>query len=174
MADVVSGYVYGIRDIKLTDLAGVSQVDLPASQALTWKETIVSDSLRGDDKIVSTVAFVEGGEFTLEAGGISLEAYAKMTGETVVAAGTTPNRTETITRRGAQNFPWLKIYGRALGDNGDGIHVKLRKAKLTSMEGNLSNQEFYITKAGGMFIADDSDELYDIVKLETDISLPTS
>ncbi|MCG3208626.1 MAG: hypothetical protein FOGNACKC_02237 [Anaerolineae bacterium] len=174
MTDIVDGYVYGLRDIKLTNLAGSSQVDLPAAQTITWKETIVSDSLRGDDKIVSTVAFVEGGEFSLEAGGISLEAYAMLTGETVVSAGTTPNRTITVTRNGATSFPWLKIYGRALGDNGDGIHVKLRKAKLTSLEGNLTNQEFYITKAGGMFIADASDELYDIVKLETDAALPTS
>ena len=174
MADIVDGYIYGLRDIKLTDLDGSNQVDLPAARTLTWQETVVSDSLRGDDKIVSTVAFVEGGEFSLESGGISLEAYAKLTGESVVTTGSTPNRTQTVTRRGATSFPWLKIYGRALGDNNDGIHVKLRKAKLTSLEGNLTNQEFYITKAGGMFIADDSDELYDIVKLETDAELPTS
>jgi hypothetical protein len=174
MADIVNGFIYGLHDIKLTNLAGTTQVDLPAAQTMTWNETIVSDSLRGDDKIVSTNSFVEGGEFTLEAGGISLEAYALMTGETVVSAGSTPNRTVTLTRTAGKAFPWMKVYGRALGDNGDGVHVKLRKAKLTSLEGNMTGQEFYITKAGGIFIADSSDQLYDIVKLETDAALPTN
>jgi len=174
MSDIVNGYIYGLRDVKITNMGGDTQVDLPAAQTLSWTETIVSDSMRGDDKIVSTTAFVEGGEFTLEAGGISLEAYALLTGETPVSSGTTPNRTVTFTRTGARAFPFVKIYGRALGDNGDAVHVLLKKAKLNSLEGNMANQEFFITKAAGMFIADDSDELYDIVKLETDAELPTS
>ena len=125
MADVVAGYIYGMRDIKITTSDGVTQVDLPAAQTMTWTDTIVSADLRGDDVIVSSVAFIEGAEVTLNAGGITLEAYALLTGESVASAGTTPDRTETITRTGGKSYPWIKAYGRALGDADDGLHVLL-------------------------------------------------
>ena len=175
MADVTGlGYLYGLRDLKLTTLDGATQVDLPAAQTLSFSEVITSDDLRGDDVIKSSVAFVEGIEFSLESGGVSLEAWALLTGETIVTAGVTPNRTETYTRTGAKNFPWLKIYGRALGDGTDGVHLLILKAKLTSLEGNFENQGFFITSAGGRGIANDSNQVYQIVKLETDAALPTS
>lgn len=174
MADLSPGFIYGLRDIKLTSLNGATQLDLNAAQTLTWSESVVSDELRGDDVIKATVGYVEGIEFSIEAGGISLEAYAFITGETAVTAGTTPNRTQRVVRTGAKNFPYIKIYGRAIGDGNDGVHVLLRKVKVTSLEGNLTNQEFYITKCSGMGIADDSNELYEIVMNETDAALPTS
>ena len=175
MTDVTgSGFIYGLRDLKITTLDGLTQVDLPAAQTLTFSENITSDDLRGDDVIKATVAFVEAIEFSLEAGGISLEAWALMTGETVVTAGTQPNRTETLSRTGGKNFPWIKIYGRALGDGIDGTHLLILKAKLTSLEGNFENQGFFITSASGRGITDDSDLVYQVVKLETDAPLPTS
>lgn len=174
MTDIVSGYLYGIRDIKLTNLAGSSQVDLPAARTLSWTESVVSDTLDGDDVEVSAVGFVKGIEWEIESGGISLEAYAMLTGETVVTAGSTPNRTQTISRTGGKNFPWIKIYGRSLGDADDGAHVKLLKCKVTEIEGSLSNQEFFLTKCKGRGIANSSNVLYDLVKLETDAALPSS
>lgn len=175
MADPTgSGYIYGLRDIKLTNMAGDTQVDLPAAQKLTWSESVVNDVLRGDDTKVSIVSFIEGGEFSIEAGGISLEAYAMLTGETVTATGTTPDRTDTLVRTGGANYPYLKVYGRALDDGIGGVHVLLHKAKITSLEGNLGNQEFYITKCDGEFLPDSSNELYTIIKYETDAALPTS
>lgn len=174
MADIVAGYLYGLRDCKLTNLAGSSQVDLPAARTLSWTESVVSDVLDGDDVEVSSVAFVKGVEWELESGGISLEAYAMLTGETVVTAGSTPNRTQTITRKGGKNFPWIKIYGRSLGDADDGAHILLKKCKVTEIEGSLSNQEFFLTKCKGRGIANSSNDLYDLIKLETDAALPTS
>lgn len=174
MADVVPGYLYGLRDIKITSLDGATQVDLPAARTLTWSETSVSDELRGDDTIVSAIAFVEGLEWTLEAGGISLEAYALLTGETVVSTGVTPNRQQKITRQAGRSYPYVKVYGRSLGDQGDGAWILLNKVKVNTMEGNMTNQEFYITNCSGTGIKDASGNLYDLIKLETDAALPTS
>lgn len=174
MPDIARGYMYGLRDIKLTNLAGTVQVDLPAARVLSWSETTVSDELRGDDVIVSTVGFVEGIEWSLESGGLSLEALALLTGETVQTSGTTPNRQQKITRTSGKNFPYIKVYGRSLGDDGDAGWVLLKKVKMTSLEGNLSNQEFFLTQGSGVGIQDDNGDLYDIIKLETDAELPTS
>ena len=167
-----NGYLYGLRDIKI--ITSTEAIDLPASQTLQFSEVITSDQLRGDDVIVSTVAFPEGIEFTLEAGGIDLKAWAALTGESIVTAGTTPNRTETFTRHGAQNFPYVKIYGRSLGDGIDSVHLLIPKAKLTSLEGTLALQSFFMTSASGTAVADGTNILYQVVKLETDAELPTS
>lgn len=174
MPDLVDGYIYGLRDIKLTTIDGVTQVDLPASQTLTWSEEFVNASLKGDDKTVSTVGFLDKLSWNLSAGGISLEALSIITGKTVTTTGTTPNRVQEITRQAGDNSPYFKIYGRALGDNSDGVHVLIKKAKLTSLQGNLQGENFYISQCSGEAIGDDSDDLYDIKKLETDAALPSS
>ena len=46
---------FGLRDVKITNIAGDTQVDLPASQTLTFKERIKSGELSGDDALVSVV-----------------------------------------------------------------------------------------------------------------------
>ncbi len=172
--DIVPGYYYGLRDLKITNMAGTQQVDLPAARTLTWDESVVNDKLKGDDVIVSTQAFIEGITWSLESGGISLEAYAMLSGETVNTTGTTPNRQVKLTRTQGKSFPYIKIYGRALGDQGDAVWVLLKKVKVNALSGNLTNQAFYLTKCEGDGIADDSGQYYDIIKLETDAELPTS
>ena len=47
---------FGIYDIKLTNLAGTTQVDLPYAMRMKFSERVVSGELRGDGKTVSVVA----------------------------------------------------------------------------------------------------------------------
>jgi hypothetical protein len=162
MADLTTGYVYGLRDVKLTSLDGLTQVDLDAAQTLSFTEVITSDQLRGDDVI------------KLEQGGITLEALALITGETVATTGSTPNRMQTFTRTGGMPFKYLKIYGQAVGDGVDGIWLQLLKAKFNSLEGEFAQQSYFVTSSGGMAIPDASNQIYKIVKLETNAALPTS
>lgn len=169
-----NGFFYGLRDIKLTNIAGSTQVDLPAAQELSWSESVVNDTLRGDDVKKSIISFVDGGEFSFKSGGISLEAYAILTGETITSTGTTPSRTDTLVRTGGQAYPYFKIYGNALGENAEGIHVLLHKCKLTKLEGKLGDKEFFITDAAGEFVEDDSGDLYTIIKLETNTAVPAT
>lgn len=174
MTDIVQGYIYGCRDIKITSLDGATQVDLPASQEITWEEDIVEDSLDGDDVTVAQTAFIKAIDFSLSAGGISLEAYALLTGETVVTAGLTPNRTQTLERHGGKSFPYVKVYGRAIGSSNDGMHLIFPKAKMNSLSGGFSNQSYLVTSGDGKAVADASNVIAKYIKLETDAELPTS
>jgi hypothetical protein len=166
---------FGIRDIKITNIAGTTQVDLPVGQVLTFGERVKSGELSGDDKTQSVVAFADAVEWDLEAGGISLEAYALMTGRTATEAGTTPSQTNTLSGSGAEAFPYIKIYGKALGDGTDDIHVKIWKAKVTGgIEGSFKDGEFWVTKCSGVAIDDGSNGIWDFVQNETATALAGS
>jgi hypothetical protein len=165
---------FGIRDIKLTNIAGSTQVDLPVAQKMACKERLVSAELHGDDTLKSVQSSTDALEWELEAGGIPLEAYALMTGRTVVAAGTQPNQTVTLTAQSGDVMPWFKIYGKAVDGTGD-VHVKIFKAKLNApIEGEFADSAFYVTKCAGLAIDDDVNGLYEWVQNETAADLPSS
>jgi hypothetical protein len=164
---------YGLREVKIKPIGG-SIVTLPVAQQLTFREMVTSDMLRGDDVIKSVVAFSEGLEWSLEAGGISLEAYAALTGRTAVAAGTTPSRTVTLSAEGGDPFPYLEIYGKALGEEEDDIHCKIFRAKVTALEGRFQNRQFFITTCSGIAVADSSGDTFEFVQNETAADLPSS
>lgn len=166
---------FGLRDIKITNLAGTTQLDLPAAQTLRFVERLVTNELRGDDVICSASSYPDAIEWELSHGGVSLEIWALMTGRSTTEAGTTPNRTNTMTAAAGAQLPYFKIYGKALGDNSDDIHIKLNKCKLTSgLEGTFQDGEFYITSASGMGLQDDGGTLFEIVQNETPATLPSS
>jgi len=175
----MSGYgekPFGIYDIKLTNIAGTTQVDLPYAQTMQFTERLVSGELRGDGKTVAVVSEVDALEASLEAGGISLEAYALMTGRTATESGTTPTRTNTLTGSGAERFPYFKIYGKSLADGDDDVHIKLFKCKLTNgLEGALGDGEFMMSNVGSIICIDDgSNGVWDIVQNETADDLPAT
>lgn len=167
---------FGIYDIKLTNITGAAQVDLPYAQTMTFSERLVSGELRGDGKTVAVVSEVDAVEASLEAGGISLEAYALMSGRTVVTSGTTPNRVSTLTGEGAERFPYFKVYGKSLADGDDDVHIKLFKCKLTSgLEGSLGDGEYMMSNMGSILCIDDgSNGIFDIVQNETAATLPAT
>jgi hypothetical protein len=115
-------------------------------------------------------------EASLAAGGISLAAYALMTGRTVNESGSTPNQVNTLSGSGAERFPYFKVYGKSLGDGDDDVHVKLWKCKLTAgLEGELADGEFLMTNVGSIVCIDDgSNGIWDIVENETADDLPES
>ena len=165
---------FGLRDVKLTPIGSGSQVDLPSSRTLKFSERVTSGELKGDDKLAAVVAYSEAVEWSLEAGGISLEAYALMTGRTATTAGTSPNQTTTLTGNAQDSFPYFKIYGKSVGDGSDDIHVKLFKCKLTSIEGTFQGDEFFVTSAEGIAVDDGTNGLFEFVQNETATSLPSS
>lgn len=166
---------FGIRDIKLTDIEGVEQVDLPNERVMSFSERLTQGELRGGGMTVAVVAEVDAVEFDLEAGGISLEAYGLMSGRTAVESGTTPNKTNTLTGSGADRYPYFKVYGKSLGDGDDDIHIKLFKCKLTGgISGSLRDGEFWVTSCSGVCIDDGTLGIWDIVQNETAAALPES
>lgn len=166
--------VFGLRDVKVTNIGGTTQKDLPVAQKLKITPKMKSGELEGDDSLVSVVAFITGGEWELEAGGIDLDALAIITGKTLTNAGTAPNATSTLKLSAGDVMPWFKIYGKSMGDGLDDIHAKLPKAKCTELEGEFSEGEFYITSCKGIAVDDGTNGVISIVQNETATTLPTT
>lgn len=174
---------YGIRDIKITpytdaaaETLGTTVVDLPYGQTMKFSEAEDFDTLRGDDKVVTTHGQGPTGTWELGAGGISLEAVAAMTGATVTSDGTTPALTKSITKKTTDIRPWFKIEGQSISDSGGDFHVVLYRCRMTdTLDGELTDATFYITSAKGVFLGsnvdDDKDKLWNFVQNETAVAI---
>jgi hypothetical protein len=166
---------FGLRDVKVTNIGGTVQADLPVAQTLQLRFRLRSGELSGDDALQAIVGYIDAVEWELEEGGIDLDAMAIMTGETVTVTGTTPNEVSTMTFEGGDSMPYFKIYGKSLGDGPDDIHVKLFKAKLTSPpEGRFQDAQFWVTKCAGIALDDGTNGILDVVQNETAAALPSS
>lgn len=164
---------YGLSDIKLTSIDGVTQVDLPAATKLTFKERIKSAEGVGDDKLSTVVAVREGIEWELEATGLPLEALAVIYGTTTSTSGSTPDQIKTLENHGAVRLPYFKIYGKSLGEGDDDIHCIIYKAKVTDgLDAPLEYGNLQMTKIKGIGIDDDTNGIYDWVQNETAAALP--
>jgi hypothetical protein len=166
---------FGLRDVKITPLPSGTQVDLPNAMTMTFVERLTSGELRGDDATQAVVAMTDAVEWELEAGAISLEAWAAMTGRTITLTGTTPNQVNTYTANAGDVYPYFKIYGKSVGDGADDVHVKINKAKCTGgIEGEFKDGEFWVTKCSGIAIDPGATGIYDVVQNETATTLPAS
>lgn len=158
---------YGLRDVQIADDDGSSPVDLPASRTLSFEERMNTAEFRGDDQVLATVAKTEAIEISLEAGGISLEAWAKLTGRSVTTTGTTPNAVKTYTAEADDVFPYLQLAGKSVGDGADDIHVRFYKVKLQSLQGSFGDQEFFVTECSLLAVDDGTNGIMDIIQHET-------
>jgi len=166
---------FGLRKVVLTSLDGVTQVGLPAAMTFSFAERVVSGEMSGDDKLLAVVTVPDAIEWELEAGGIPLEAYALMTGRTVVTTGTTPNQVDTLTGSAQEAYPYFKVYGQAIDEASGDFHCKLYKCKLTSgMKGQLANGDFWQSGVSGLGMDDGTNGVWDWVQNETTTTLPTS
>ena len=162
---------FGLRQVVLTDADGTNSVALPRSLMLHVTPRIGASEYMVEGLIVGASAYVAGAEWELEAGGLSLEAVAKLTGITLTTSGSTPNRTITMTGDGAAVFPYIRIYGRAVGDSGtDDIYCRLYRAKLTSIEGTMRRGEFWITSCAGVAV-NHASGVFQFVQRETGASI---
>lgn len=166
---------YGLKAVRL--IYGGTYVDLEASQKLKFAEKVVTATLRGNDKVLAVLAQSESVDWELDAGGIPLDAYAIMTGRTVVETGVTPNRISTLTGAGAKNFPYFKMVGKSIsGNTTDDIHCILYLCKVTALDGTFQGGAFFVSACKGTAVADtsNSDRVYDFIAHETEAALPTS
>jgi len=163
-----------MRQVILVSSDGTVNYALPAAQTLSFGERVISEELPGNDQVNAVITMADAVEWELEHGGISLEAYALMTGRTAVLSGTTPSRTYHLQARSRAAFPYFKIYGKALGDSIDDIHVKIPKAKINdTIEGELADGKFWVTKCKGIAI-DNGTYMWEFIQNETAAALPTT
>ena len=83
-------------------------------------------------------------------------AYARLTGRTASSAGSTPNETLTLGANAGDVFPYVRIYGRSVGDAGDDVHCKLYKAKVSDVQGVFRDGEFWVSSLAGLAMKDAS------------------
>ena len=162
---------FGLREVKLYSADGTGVVALPASMMLHLTPDLDEAQFLADGVGVGSTVLVQGLEWELEAGGISLEAYAKLTGQSITSAGTAPNRTQTLPIVAGGSLPYLRIHGRAIGDSGDGLLVKIYRCKLNSIEGTFRRGDFLITSCAGYATKHATLGLLDLVGQETQANL---
>lgn len=165
---------YGLRDIRLWPLSGVSNetigtaVDLPVARTLSFSEAEDFEELRGDDKIWATRGKGAQVEWDLEAGGISLDAWKVMVGGTIATSGTTPSQVKTLSKSATGGRPYFRMEGQMINDNSGDTHCVLFKNKITgNVEGEFGDGVFFVTKASGVTLPLLNDDLYDITWNET-------
>jgi len=167
--------VYGLNDVKITSYDGLTQVDLPESVTLKFKEQIRSAEAQGDDKLGGVVAVRDAIEWELEFSSLPLEALAVMFGTTTSTSGSTPNQVKTLEHQGAVRLPYFKIYGKSLGEGDDDVHCIIYKAKVTEgMDGSFKYGEIGKPTIKGIAIDDGANGIYDWVQNETAATLPSS
>jgi hypothetical protein len=160
---------FGLRQIALYSSDGSGKVLLPAAMMLHITPKVEAETFSAEGRNVGAAAFLSGAEWELEAGGLSLEAYAKLTGLTAAASGSAPNRTVTLSMDAGNAWPYIRIYGRAVSDAGD-VYCRLYRCKLTALEGTFRGKEFWISYASGVAVSNGALVL-DFVQHETAIAL---
>jgi len=162
---------FGLKEIVVVSYDGVTAISLPAALELEFEETVVSGEFFGNDELQGIVTQPLGVKGKFKAGGISLDAYALMTGHSYGVSGSTPNEVATLAGDSV-TFPYFKAYGKSLGDVGDDVHVKLMKIKLTgSPKGSFKRGEFFMLEAefAGVKVGG---KAYELVANETATALP--
>lgn len=157
---------FGLRQLKVTSADGSGAVTLPYGLLLHVTPRIEAAEFFAEGVAVGVSSVAVAADWELEAGGISLEALAKLTGLTASQTGSTPNRVLTLTAGAGLEFPYVRIYGRAAGEGNDDIYCRLYRAKLTSIDGTFRRGEFWITSCAGVAVAN-STGLYEFVQRET-------
>ncbi len=162
---------FGLKQITLVNNADTQAIVLPAALELEFEESVVNGEFYGNDELQGLVTQPLGVKGKFKAGGIPLDAYALMTGHTLSNSGTTPNEVATL-EGDSLSFPYFKIYGKSLGDEGDDIHIKLLKVKLSSSpKGAFKRGEFFMLEAEFQGVKVGG-KAYEIVANETADDLP--
>ena len=162
---------FGLNQIIVENMAGTERVSLPAALELGFEEMVVSGEFYGNDELQGVVTQPIGLKGTFKQGGYPLAALSLMTGHDYAVSGVTPNQVATL-QGDSSTYPYFKIYGKSLGDEGDDVHVKIFKAKLTSSpKGTFKRAEFFMleTEFTGVKV---SGKAYDVVANETATALP--
>lgn len=163
---------FGLRDVKLYPLDATGTrgtgVDLPVSRTFSFKETVSSEELVGDDVVQGSHDYNPKVEWELEAGGISLEAYAILAGGTVTTSGTTPSQKKTYTKLRTESRPYFEVEGQAISDSGGDLHCIVYRCKADGdLDGKFENGGFFMTKCSGKgYGSISNDKLYDFVQNE--------
>lgn len=169
---------FGLRDVKLTPVlfdgsSPGTPVDLPYSRTFTFSESEEYEVLRGDDAEVASHGSGPTVSWELEAGGITLEAYAVMAGGTVSVTGVTPNVKKTFLKLGTDVRPSFRAEGIAISESGGDLHgiVYVCKADDALQGTTMEDGSFSLHTASGTGRQRATDKkLYEFIHNETAVA----
>jgi hypothetical protein len=154
--------VCGLREVRLA--LGATVVALDAAQKLSLSERATSGQLSGNDHTVGVATVSRALDWELEAGGIPLAAWSLMTGRWAEIEGDAPTRTMEMPATAKQDFPYFRVYGKAISDSDRLLYVKLFRVKLRQApQGLFGEGRFWTTECGGVAIAAEGDPVYELV-----------
>jgi hypothetical protein len=173
---------YGLRDIKITPITGVSTlaataVDFPNARTLSFSEAEDFNELRGDDGLVAVHGQGPAVTWQFEGGGVPFEAIKAMFGGTITETGSGGTATKSFEKTGYDQRPYFQIEGQAISDSGGDFHVVIYKAKCTGeLSGEMSDGNFWLTGTSGraLPVEDGGHKLYKFVQNATATDTPTS
>jgi hypothetical protein len=177
MAIATNALPFGLRDVKLFPLDALGEtpgtaVDLPASRTLSFSESEDFEELRGDDIVQASHGSGPTVDWSLESGGISLDAYKIIAGGSVASSGVTPNVVKTYSKAGTNARPYFQIKGQVISDSGGDVHAVIYKAKADGdIGGEFADGSFFLTGASGRGFPNAADKLYDFIQHETAIAI---
>lgn len=176
MASVIYGKTLrGLRDIKITNIAGTLQEDLDAAQTMSFTPEYTTAQLRGDDVVKETLTNLSGGTASLAAGGYSSAAVAIMLGKTVTITGSSPNEVATMQLNQGDTLPYFKVYAQARDSQGGDLHLLLSKCKVKSVgEMSFQDEEWFITSMELDVLDDGTNGVVKIIQHQTATTLPTT
>ena len=176
MASVTYGkYVFGLRDLKITNLAGTLQEDLDASQELTFTPEFRVGEQFGDDALKAVISFIIGGTASITGGSMSSAAMAIATGRTLTTSGSSPNEVTELKLSAGDNMPYFKIYGKAVDEGSGDMFILLAKCKITGgLAFTFQDNEFLTPGFEVRCVDDGSNGVAKIIQHETATTLPTS
>lgn len=161
---------FGLKQLVIGSMDDETQITLPAALTMEFEEVVVSGEFYGNDDLQGLVTQPLGVKGKFNMGGLPLEAFALMTGHTFGETGTTPNGVATLDADSA-TYPYFKVWGKSLGDEGDDVHIKLEKVKLTSSpKGKFERGQFFMLEAEFMGVKV-AGQAYQIVANETAAAL---
>ena len=161
---------FGLKQLVVGNMDNTDTITLPAALTLEFEEMVVNGEFYGNDELQGLVTQPLGVKGKFNMGGIPLEAYSLMTGHTYGSTGTTPSEVATLDAD-SSTFPYFQVWGKSLGDEGDDIHIKLEKVKLTSSpKGKFERGQFFMLEAEFMGVKV-SGKAFDIVANETAAAL---
>lgn len=183
-APVTDALPYGVRDAKLTQYAdtggtvlSTTSVDVPVMQHLNFTEAEEFTELRGDDRLITTRGKGSQVNGDIESGGLPIAVWAVITGGSVIATGTTPNRIIELQKRATTQRPFFRVDGKIISDSGGDILVRIYRCRANGdIQANFQDGDFQTSQIAfvGMPLLDDSNDLiYSIFRRETstDIAL---
>jgi hypothetical protein len=176
MASVTYGkYIHGLRDLKVTNLAGSTQEDLDAAMTLDFTPEWVTARFEGDDAVKAGSAFLIGGQAQVSAGAMSSAAIAIVTGKSLSTSGSTPNEITELQMNAGDRTPYFKIYGQAYDEITGDVHILLHKVKLFGgLQLKLENNTI-MTNGFTLEVFDNgTNGVFELIQHETAAAVPTS